>query len=467
MDAIARKRGSAAGDSSGVRDSVVNQLLAKMDGVKEAANVLVVGLTNRPELLDDALLRPGRLEVKLEVSLPDQAGRRDILRIHTRSMRENGALAEDAACFVDVADEACSVDAASATGLTLAEQTEHFSGAELAGLVRSAASFALGRAAVGGAADVGGVRVDKADFEAALSEVRPARGRRDEAMARRFAIHGVDAAVHTSARASIRRLVSLRPSPIPLSPVRGALLVPESAEAGDDAVALAAWAGFLGGTTSDLAHVRIISLGEIVSSGGGTSEEGRCAALVERFNEARAMRRSMLILEDADLLLAAPGAKYSDEADADPPREGAISRVLLGTLRSLLREAVEDAAAGSGEDEAVLIVLATLSTPDATGPLRKLLGGLASPLIPVQLIHSAEEAADAIRSSTALGALLAPKAIELISARAVAQGPVSMAALREACACACAEAAWDSEGPEATDLGAAQVRAFGTFHSLS
>jgi len=174
----------------------------------------------------------------------------------------------------------------------------------------------------------------------------------------------------------------------------------------------------------------------------------------------------MLILEDADLLLAAPGAKYSDEADA-PPREGAISRVLLGTLRSLLREAVEDAAAGSGEDEAVLIVLATLSTPDATGPLRKLLGGLASPLIPVQLIHSAEEAADAIRSSTALGALLAPKAIELISARAVAQGPVSMAALREACACACAEAAWDSEGPEATDLGAAQVRAFGTFHSLS
>ena len=95
MDAIARARGSVSGDTSGVRDSVVNQLLAKMDGVVEAPNVLVIGLTNRPELLDPALLRPGRLEVKLEVALPDRAGRREILRIHARAMRENGALADD------------------------------------------------------------------------------------------------------------------------------------------------------------------------------------------------------------------------------------------------------------------------------------------------------------------------------------------------------------------------------------
>ena len=57
MDAIARKRGTMTADTTGVRDSVVNQLLAKMDGVKEASNVLVIGLTNRPELLDPALLR--------------------------------------------------------------------------------------------------------------------------------------------------------------------------------------------------------------------------------------------------------------------------------------------------------------------------------------------------------------------------------------------------------------------------
>eukprot|EP00804_Cyclotella_cryptica_P018939 CCRYP_006447-RA/>CCRYP_006447-RA protein AED:0.42 eAED:0.42 QI:0/-1/0/1/-1/0/1/0/72 len=71
MDAIARKQGSMTSDTTGVRDSMVNQLLAKMDGVKEAPNILVVGLTNRPELIDPALLRPGRLEVQLRVELPD------------------------------------------------------------------------------------------------------------------------------------------------------------------------------------------------------------------------------------------------------------------------------------------------------------------------------------------------------------------------------------------------------------
>ena len=55
LDAIARRRGSVSGDSTGVRDSVVNQLLSKMDGIKEANNILVIGLTNRPELLDPAL----------------------------------------------------------------------------------------------------------------------------------------------------------------------------------------------------------------------------------------------------------------------------------------------------------------------------------------------------------------------------------------------------------------------------
>ena len=101
MDAIARRRGSLTGDTTGVRDGVVNQLLAKMDGVVEAPNVLVVGCTNRPELIDEALLRPGRLEVQLQVRRPDAVGRRDIARIHTRRMKENGALADDARAYVD------------------------------------------------------------------------------------------------------------------------------------------------------------------------------------------------------------------------------------------------------------------------------------------------------------------------------------------------------------------------------
>lgn len=63
IDSIARKRGSLVGDGSGTRDSCVNQLLSKIDGMREMSNILVVGLTNRRDLLDPALLRAGRFEV--------------------------------------------------------------------------------------------------------------------------------------------------------------------------------------------------------------------------------------------------------------------------------------------------------------------------------------------------------------------------------------------------------------------
>ena len=131
MDAFTRERGSLSGDTSGIRDSVVNQLLAKMDGVDSLDNILVIGLTNRPELMDKALLRPGRLEVHVEVPRPDSQGRQRIAAIHSRKLREAGCLSTRAA-------------AALASG-ALAETTEGFSGAEIAGLLRSATSFALER----------------------------------------------------------------------------------------------------------------------------------------------------------------------------------------------------------------------------------------------------------------------------------------------------------------------------------
>ena len=86
LDAICRQRGSGRGDQ-GVGDSVVNQLLSKMDGVEQLDNVVVIGMTNRLELIDDALLRPGRFEVHLQIGLPTEAGRREILEIHTAAMR--------------------------------------------------------------------------------------------------------------------------------------------------------------------------------------------------------------------------------------------------------------------------------------------------------------------------------------------------------------------------------------------
>ena len=97
LDAFTRERGSLKGDTTGIRDSVVNQLLAKMDGVDQLDNILVIGLTNRAELMEPALLRPGRLEVQVEIGLPDKEGRQRIVAIHSKRLRERGCLDERAA----------------------------------------------------------------------------------------------------------------------------------------------------------------------------------------------------------------------------------------------------------------------------------------------------------------------------------------------------------------------------------
>ncbi|KAG9474417.1 vesicle-fusing ATPase [Eleutherodactylus coqui] len=126
IDAICKQRGSMAG-STGVHDTVVNQLLSKIDGVEQLNNILVIGMTNRPDLIDEALLRPGRLEVKMEIGLPDEKGRVQILHIHTARMREHSLLSQD----VEIPE--------------LAQETKNFSGAELEGLVRAAQSTAMNR----------------------------------------------------------------------------------------------------------------------------------------------------------------------------------------------------------------------------------------------------------------------------------------------------------------------------------
>lgn len=70
-----------------MHDTVVNQILSKMDGVGQLNNILVIAMTNRLDMIDEALLRPGRFEVQLEISLPNEEGRLQILKIHTSTLR--------------------------------------------------------------------------------------------------------------------------------------------------------------------------------------------------------------------------------------------------------------------------------------------------------------------------------------------------------------------------------------------
>jgi vesicle-fusing ATPase len=146
-----------------VGDTIVNQLLTKLDGVDELNNLLLIGMTNRKDMIDEALLRPGRLEVHLEIGLPDERGRLQILNIHTSKLRSNNFLDQD----VDLGE--------------LAKSTQNYSGAEISGLVRSASSFAFYRHTGGTTTtpeikDLDSVMVNRADFLKALEETPPMFG---------------------------------------------------------------------------------------------------------------------------------------------------------------------------------------------------------------------------------------------------------------------------------------------------
>ena len=86
LDAVGRRRGAGVGAVNDEREQTLNQLLVEMDGFDERQDVIVLAATNRPDVLDPALLRPGRFDRRVEVALPDRRGREGILRIHTRKL---------------------------------------------------------------------------------------------------------------------------------------------------------------------------------------------------------------------------------------------------------------------------------------------------------------------------------------------------------------------------------------------
>nr|QXM16337.1 putative plastid division protein [Chaetoceros gracilis] len=120
IDAVGRERGAGVGGGNDEREQTLNQLLTEMDGFKENKGVIVVGATNRVDILDAALLRPGRFDRQVTVNLPDRLGRVGILKVHAR----NKPLSEDVSL------------------VQLANRTPGFSGADLANLLNEAAILA-------------------------------------------------------------------------------------------------------------------------------------------------------------------------------------------------------------------------------------------------------------------------------------------------------------------------------------
>ncbi|MBD3263219.1 CDC48 family AAA ATPase [Candidatus Woesearchaeota archaeon] len=149
IDAIASRRGSDAGGSR-VGDKVVNQILTEIDGLEDLNDVAVIAATNRPELIDSALLRPGRFDRHILVTQPNQETRKQIFEIHTNGM----PLAKD----VNLEK--------------LAKKTENYSGADIEAICREAAMLSLRK-------DLKADKVELIHFERALKDVKPSLSKND------------------------------------------------------------------------------------------------------------------------------------------------------------------------------------------------------------------------------------------------------------------------------------------------
>jgi cell division protease FtsH len=147
IDAVGRQRGAGLGGGNDEREQTLNSMLAEMDGFDTTEGVIIIAATNRPDVLDSALLRPGRFDRQIFIDLPDLVGREQILRVHSRKL----AIAED----VDLS--------------VVARGTPGLSGAELANLLNESALLAARR---------NKKRVDMHDIEDAREKVQFGRERR-------------------------------------------------------------------------------------------------------------------------------------------------------------------------------------------------------------------------------------------------------------------------------------------------
>ncbi|KAF9450678.1 vesicular-fusion protein SEC18 [Macrolepiota fuliginosa MF-IS2] len=290
LDAIFKQRGST-NSGTGVGDTVVNQLLSKMDGVDQLNNILIIGMTNRIDMIDEALLRPGRLEVHMEISLPDEKGRRQILGIHTHKMRTNEVMDDD----VDI--------------LELAARTKNFSGAEIAGLIKSATSFAFVRhvkvgTMAGISDDVDKLKVNMQDFLNALEEVHPAFGVSEEELEQvmQNGIYDFDTAVDEFLRRGKLLVEQVRSSE--RTPLVSVLLY---GSPGSGKTALAAFIA----KESKFPFIKLISPDNMV----GFMESQKVQAITKVFTDSYKSPLSVVVVDNIERLIGVDGLDYTPVND--------------------------------------------------------------------------------------------------------------------------------------------------------
>ena len=150
VDALVPRRGSGGSDSH-VTENVVSQILTEIDGLEELNNVLIIGATNRLDIVDEALLRPGRFDRIIKVPNPDEKGRQHIFEIHTKKK----PLDSD----VKISE--------------IVKITDNFSGAEIASVANRAAIAALKRYVSGKSKNVKEIKITQQDLIDAVDKVRP------------------------------------------------------------------------------------------------------------------------------------------------------------------------------------------------------------------------------------------------------------------------------------------------------
>ena len=147
LDAIAPRRGGSEGDSR-VTERMISQMLTEMDGLEDLKGVVVIGATNRPDIIDEALLRPGRFDRLLEVPIPDKEARKQIFAIHTRKKP---------------LDSSVDID-------KLVSKTEGYTGAEIASIVNMAAMSAIKQHVA--SKEKGSLKISMSNFESAMEKNR-------------------------------------------------------------------------------------------------------------------------------------------------------------------------------------------------------------------------------------------------------------------------------------------------------